>query len=59
MKNEIVPRFDLRTNYGIIDLIELTKKPFKTIQDLHELNKNQSSMFDEMDSETDCFCKAN
>ena len=57
--SEIVPRFDLRTNYGIIDLIELTKKPFKTIQDLHELNKNQASMFDEMDSETDCFCKAN
>ena len=57
--NDKIPRFDLRTNYSIIDLIELTKYPFKTVQDQHELNKSQVSMFDDMDLETDCFCKAN
>jgi len=54
--SEKIPRFDLRTNHSIIDLIELTKNPFKTIQDQHELSKEQKTLFD---FETDCFCKAN
>tara|TARA_R110002073_G_scaffold212736_1_gene373033 strand:- start:754 stop:1590 length:837 start_codon:yes stop_codon:yes gene_type:complete len=54
--SEKIPRFDLRTNHSIIDLIELTKKPFKTIQDQYELSKEQKTLFD---FETDCFCKAN
>ena len=53
------PRFDLRTNKNINDLIKESKKPFRTIEDLHELSKKQVSLFDKnMDIETDCFCKA-
>tara|TARA_R110000823_G_scaffold261878_1_gene382572 strand:+ start:19 stop:864 length:846 start_codon:yes stop_codon:yes gene_type:complete len=52
------PRFDLRTNLTINQLIEKSKKPFKTIQDLHELNKTQVNLFNnDMDLESDCFCK--
>ena len=54
-----IPRFDLRTNKSIYELYKASKKPFRKIQDLHELNKNQSNLFDDMDIETDCFCKAN
>lgn len=54
-----IPRFDLRTNKSIEDLISLSKQPFKTIEDLHELSKKQGSLFDnDMDYETDCFCKS-
>lgn len=55
-----IPRFDLRTNKSVEDLINLSKKPFKTIEDLHELKKKQQNLFNkDMDIETDCFCKAN
>ena len=55
-----IPRFDLRTNKSMEDLINESKQPFRTVKDLHELNKKQESLFDnEMDYETDCFCKAN
>jgi len=55
-----IPRFDLRTNKSVKDLINESKKPFRTIEDLHELRKKQGSLFDrDMDYETDCFCKAN
>ena len=53
--NEKVPRFDLRTNISIENLINLAKEPFTKAQDLHELNKQQCDLFD---IETDCFCKA-
>mgnify|MGYP003658411350 CR=1 FL=1 len=54
-----VPRFDLRTNISMEELIEKSKQPFRTIQDQHELSKTQSVLFDEdLDIETDCFCKA-
>ena len=57
--NDKIPRFDLRTNKSIEDLINESKQPFKTIEDLHELRKKQGSLFDnDMDYETDCFCKA-
>ena len=58
--DETVPRFDLRTNLSIEQLVELASQPFQTVHDLHELDKEQCSLFDEeMDYETDCFCKAN
>jgi hypothetical protein len=54
------PRFDLRTNKTINEIIDLSKKPFRTIEDKHEIYKKQTSLFDnvDMDIETDCFCKA-
>ncbi len=39
--DEKIPRFDLRTNKSYEELVEMSKKPFKTIQDLHELQKSQ------------------
>ena len=59
--SEKVPRFDLRTNFSIEQLIQLSKQPFKVIKDKHDINKQQVSLFDnlDMDIETDCFCKAN
>jgi len=57
--SENIPRFDLRTNKSIEELIELAKQPFQTVQDIHELSKKQCNLFDEqMDYETACFCKA-
>lgn len=54
-----VPRFDLRTNKSVEDLIKESKQPFRTIQDLYELSKTQTGLFDEdLDIETDCFCKS-
>ncbi len=59
-KNEKIPRFDLRTNKSVKEMIEMAKGQFQTIEDLHELNKKQKKLFDlDMDYETDCFCKAN
>ena len=55
-----IPRFDLRTNKSMEDLINESKQPFRTVEDLHELSKKQGGLFDnDMDYETDCFCKAN
>tara|TARA_R110002050_G_scaffold1762_2_gene11509 strand:+ start:89 stop:937 length:849 start_codon:yes stop_codon:yes gene_type:complete len=57
--NDKVPRFDLRTNKSVEDLIKESKQPFRTIQDLYELSKTQTGLFDEdLDIETDCFCKS-
>jgi 3'-phosphoadenosine 5'-phosphosulfate sulfotransferase (PAPS reductase)/FAD synthetase len=54
-----VPRFDLRTNISMEELIEKAQHPFRTIQDQYELGKTQAALFDEdLDIETDCFCKA-
>lgn len=53
---EAIPRFDLRTNKSISQLVEMAKQPFTKAEDLHELNKQQIDLFD---FETDCFCKAN
>ena len=53
--SEEIPRFDLRTNKSIKELIEMAKKPFTSAKDLHELSKEQFNLFD---YETDCFCKA-
>ena len=59
--SEKVPRFDLRSNFSIEQLVVLSKKPFKVIKDQHDIKKQQISLFDniDMDIETDCFCKAN
>ena len=57
--DEKIPRFDLRSNYSIEELVELAKQPFQTIQDVYELSKQQCTIFDvNIDFETDCFCKA-
>jgi hypothetical protein len=53
--NEQIPRFDLRTNKSVSEQIKMAKKPFTKAEDLHELSKQQCSLFD---AETDCFCKA-
>ena len=52
---ENIPRFDLRTNKSIEELIEMAKRPFTSAKDLHELSKEQFNLFD---YETDCFCKS-
>ena len=54
--NDDLPRFDLRTNLSISQLVEMAKKPFRKAEDLHELDKKQCSLFD---IGTDCMCKAN
>jgi hypothetical protein len=55
---EKIPRFDLRSNISIQELIEMAKQPFKSVKDVFELNKQQGSLFDDfLDYETDCFCK--
>ena len=63
--SEKVPRFDLRNNLTIKQIIELSKLPFDLVKDKHEIGKQQTSLFGElmdieldMDGETDCFCKA-
>ena len=54
--SETIPRFDLRTNVSVEQLVEMAKQPFTKAHDLHELDKQQCDLFD---FETDCFCKAN
>ena len=54
--NEELPRFDLRSNLSIEQLVKMAQQTFNKVEDLHELSKNQCSLFD---FETDCFCKAN
>jgi len=57
--NEKVPRYDLRTNKSVEEIIELSEQPFRTVKDVYELSKTQSNLFEEdLDIETDCFCKA-
>lgn len=53
--SEEIPRFDLRTNKSIEELVEMAKRPFTKAQDLHELSQQQCDLFE---FETDCFCKA-
>jgi len=55
-KNDSVPRFDLRTNVSISDLVKMSKNNFTTAKDLHELSSEQCSLFE---YDTDCLCKAN
>lgn len=53
--SEKIPRFDLRTNKSIEELVEMAQRPFTKAQDLHELSQQQCDLFE---FETDCFCKA-
>lgn len=53
--SEEIPRFDLRTNKSIEELVEMAQRPFTKAEDLHELSKQQCDLFE---FETDCFCKA-
>ena len=53
--NETIPRFDLRTNISIEELVKIAKHPFTTAKDLQELDKQQHDLFE---IETDCYCKA-
>lgn len=53
--DENIPRFDLRTNTSVSELIELSKNKFSKAIDKHELSKQQTELFE---IETDCFCKA-
>lgn len=58
---ETIPRFDLRTNKSIKQMVILSKQKFRTIEDKHLIEKKQQSLFYDidMDFETNCFCKAN
>lgn len=53
--SEEIPRFDLRTNKSIAELVEMAQRPFTKAQDLHELSQQQCELFE---FETDCFCKS-
>ena len=53
--SEEIPRFDLRTNKSIEQLVEMAQRPFTKAKDLHELSQEQCDLFE---YETDCFCKA-
>ena len=53
--SEEIPRFDLRTNKSIEELVKMAQRPFTKAQDLHELSQQQCDLFE---FETDCFCKA-
>ena len=53
--SEEIPRFDLRTNKSIEELVDMAQRPFTKAQDLHELSQQQCDLFE---FETDCFCKA-
>jgi 3'-phosphoadenosine 5'-phosphosulfate sulfotransferase (PAPS reductase)/FAD synthetase len=53
--SEEIPRFDLRTNKSISQLVEMAQRPFTKAKDLHELSQEQCDLFE---YETDCFCKA-
>tara|TARA_R100000030_G_scaffold72705_1_gene56048 strand:+ start:3478 stop:4323 length:846 start_codon:yes stop_codon:yes gene_type:complete len=58
--NEVVPRFDLRSNLSIEEIVKKAQEPFQSVEDVYELSKKQVSIFNEdLDYETDCFCKAN
>lgn len=52
---EDIPRFDLRTNKSVSELVEMAKNNFTKAEDLHELTKQQQELFN---FETDCFCKS-
>ena len=57
--DEVVPRFDLRSNLSVEEIVKKAQKPFQSIEDVYELSKKQVSIFNEdLDYETDCFCKA-
>ena len=60
-KTDVTPRFDLRSNLSIQDLVDRAKQPFRTIKDVHELRLSQTSIIkdDISDLGFDCFCKAN
>lgn len=57
--NEKQPIFDVYRDMPITKLIEMSKMPFKTAKDKHELRKMQTNLFSiDIDYEDDCFCKA-
>lgn len=57
--SDAIPRFDLRSNLSIEQLVEMAKQPFTKVRDVHELGKEQCNLFEiDLDIETDCFCKA-
>ena len=54
------PIFDVYRGLDLRKLLSLSKKQFRTVEDLHELRKTQGAMFEQdMDMEFDCFCKSN
>jgi hypothetical protein len=53
--SESIPRFDLRTNVSIRQLVKMAKRPFTQAKDLHELDQQQCDLFE---YETDCLCKS-
>ena len=57
--DEVVPRFDLRSNLSVEEIVKKAQEPFQSVEDVYDLSKKQVSIFNEdLDYETDCFCKA-
>jgi hypothetical protein len=53
--SEEIPRFDLRTNVSVSELIEKSKNFKNKVYDKHQLSKIQGELFE---YETDCYCKS-
>lgn len=54
------PRFDMRENLSVEEIIDKSTRPFNTVQDQHELKKQQKGIFDPVwDEEYECMCKTN
>lgn len=53
--SEEIPRFDLRTNVSVAELIKKSKNFKNKVYDKYELSKQQSELFE---YETDCYCKS-
>ena len=55
---EYQDKFDVYRDLTIEQLVEKAKQPFNKAIDLHELRKQQNSLFDlDLDIEFDCYCK--
>lgn len=51
-------KFDVYRNLTIPDLLDKSKETFSKVRDKHEIEKEQTSLFDvDIDMEFDCFCK--
>ena len=57
--NEKQSKFAADRGTTILDLVEMTRRPFSKAIDKHEANKKQKAFDFALDTEHDCFCKMN
>lgn len=56
-ETELQDKMDMRNNLSVLDLVEMTKKPFNKAIDKQELRDLQPSFFEiNLDYEESCFC---